>query len=110
MQGLQIRLVYLRLNPNVELNSLTTIDTLRLLGGAEVTHRLWVQEVLGSIPCSGKSLSVGFFLLNTVLTFCLKLMPGKALRKHSLYEKTAASVLLKLFISRNEWCHTTDAP
>jgi len=34
----------------------------------------------------------------------------KALRKHSLHEKTAASVLLKLFISGNEWCHTTDAP
>ena len=32
----------------------------------------------------------------------------KALRKHSLHEKTAASVLLKLFISGNEWCHTTD--
>ena len=39
-----------------------------------------------------------------------KLMKGKALRKHSLHEKTAASVLLKLFISGNEWCHTTDAP
>ena len=26
-----------------------------------------------------------------------KLMKGKALRKHSLHEKTAASVLLKLF-------------
>ena len=40
----------------------------------------------------------------------LKLMKGKALRKQSLHEKTAASVLLKLFISGNEWCHTTDAP
>ena len=39
-----------------------------------------------------------------------KLMKGKVLRKHSLHEKTAASVLLKLFISGNEWCHTTDAP
>ena len=28
-----------------------------------------------------------------------KLMKGKALRKHSLHEKTTASVLLKLFIS-----------
>jgi len=37
-------------------------------------------------------------------------MKGKALRKHSLHEKTAASVLLKLFISGNKWCHTTDAP
>jgi len=31
-----------------------------------------------------------------------KLMKGKALRKHSLHEKTAASVLLKLFISGYE--------
>jgi len=29
-----------------------------------------------------------------------KLMKGKALRKHSLHEKTAASVLLKLFITQ----------
>jgi len=40
----------------------------------------------------------------------IKLMKGKALMKHSLHKKTAASVLLKLFISGNEWCHTTDAP
>ena len=37
----------------------------------------------------------------------IKLIKGKALRKHSLHEKTAASVLLKPFISSNEWCHTT---
>jgi len=40
----------------------------------------------------------------------IKLMNKKDLRKHSLHEKTAASDLLKLFISSNEWCHTTDAP
>jgi len=32
----------------------------------------------------------------------IKLKKGKALRKHSLQEKTAASALLKLFISGNE--------
>jgi len=32
----------------------------------------------------------------------IKLMKGKAFGKHSLHGKTAASVLLKLFISRNE--------
>ena len=32
----------------------------------------------------------------------IKLMKRKALRKHSLHEKTAASVLLKLSIRRNE--------
>jgi len=35
----------------------------------------------------------------------IKLMKG-----NSLHEKTAASVLLKPFISSYEWCHTTDAP
>jgi len=34
----------------------------------------------------------------------------EALMKQGLNEKTAASVLLKLFISGNEICHTTDAP
>ena len=52
--------------------------------------------------------------LNIILVFKIntgfKLMKGKTLRKHSLHEKTAASVLLKLFISGNERCHTTDAP
>jgi len=37
-------------------------------------------------------------------------MKLKALRKHSRQRKIAASVLLKLFISGNERCHTTDAP
>jgi len=32
------------------------------------------------------------------LNSIIKLMKAKALRKHSLHEKTAASVLLKLFI------------
>jgi len=42
----------------------------------------------------------------------IKLMKRKARMKHSLHEKTAASVLMKLFISycSNEWCHTNDAP
>ena len=40
----------------------------------------------------------------------MKLTKGKALRKHSLCEKTAASVTLKPFISGNERRHTTDAP
>ena len=46
----------------------------------------------------------GSILLRLLLLFekQLKLMKGKALRKHGLHEKTAASVLLKLFISGNE--------
>jgi len=37
-------------------------------------------------------------------------MKGKALRQQGQHENIAASVLLKLFISGNERCHTTDAP
>jgi len=46
-----------------QLNGLTTIDTLSWLGGAVVTHPLWVQEVPGSIPGSGKGFYVWFFVL-----------------------------------------------
>jgi len=38
-----------------------------------------------------------------LVTFCqCKLMKGKDLRKHIMHKKTAASVLLKLFISSYE--------
>ena len=37
-------------------------------------------------------------------------MKGKAFSKQNMYGKIAASVLLKLFISGNKKCHTTDAP
>ena len=43
-----------------------------------------------------------------VSTCNIKLIKWKALRKHRLHDKTAASVLLKLFSRSNEWCHTTD--
>jgi len=37
-------------------------------------------------------------------------MKGKTPRKQSLHGTTAASVLLRIFISGNEKCHTTDVP
>jgi len=46
--------------------------------------------------------SLIFTLVGSTVLVAYKLMKGKALRKHSLHEKTAASVLLKLFISGNE--------
>jgi len=49
--------------------------------------------------------SIGRTYLRRVNVFeimVIKLMKGKALGKHSLHEKTAASVLLKPFISSNE--------
>jgi len=51
---------------------------------------------------------LGYFNFSRAIV--TKLVKGKTLRKHSLHEKTAASILLKLFISSNEWCHTSDAP
>jgi len=43
------------------------------------------------------------------VTVINKLIKGIALGKQSLHGKIAASVLLKLFISGNEKCHSTDA-
>ena len=54
-------------------------------------HRFPVQQMLTSLS------------LKVVLKLKIKLMKEKALRKHRLQEKTtAASVLLKLFISSNQ--------
>jgi len=41
-----------------QFESLTKINILSLLGGAVLTHPLWVREVPGSIPASGK----GFYV------------------------------------------------
>jgi len=41
-------------------------------------------------------------IMEIKIQISIKLMKGKALRKHSLHEKTADSVLLKLFIKGNE--------
>jgi len=65
MCGPQIRLCLFTFRPIAlkQLNSLNTIHTLSWLGGAVVTHPLWVLEVLGSIPVSSKCLYVWFFVL-----------------------------------------------
>jgi len=51
MSGPQIRLCLFTFRPiaSKQLNSFLTIDNLSWLGGAVVTHPLWVQEVPGSI-------------------------------------------------------------
>jgi len=56
MSGPQIRLCLFTFRPiaSKQLNSFLKIDTLTWLGGAVVTHPLWVQEVPVSIPGSGK--------------------------------------------------------
>jgi len=60
MSGPQILLCLFTFRPiaSKQLNGLTTIDTLSWLDGAVVTHPLWVQEVPGLIPSSGK----GFYV------------------------------------------------
>jgi len=70
MCGPQIRLCLFTFWPiaSKQLNSLTTIDTFSLLDGAVVTHPLWVQEVPGSMPGSGKGLYV-LFCCCCVFTF-----------------------------------------
>ena len=56
MSGPQIWLCLFTFRPiaSKQLNGLTTIDILSWLVGAVVMHPLWVQEVPGSIPGSGK--------------------------------------------------------
>ena len=48
-------------------------------------------------------LNLLYYISPVVLFRNNKLIKGKALRKHSLHEKTVASVLLKLFISSYEY-------
>ena len=82
MSGPQIWLCLFTFRPiaSKQLNGLTTIDTVSWLGGAVVTHPLWVQEVPGSIPGSGKGFYVWFLVL---LLLCFYLF----IQKHSIYRK-----------------------
>jgi len=81
MSGPQIWLCLFTFRPiaSKQLNGLTTIDILSWLGGAVVTHPLWVQEVQGSIPDSGKGFYVWFFVLLLCFYFFVQ--------KHGIYRK-----------------------
>jgi len=73
--ALQIRLCVFTFRPIApkQLNSLITIVTLSWLGGAEVTHPLWVREASSSFPGSGQGFYVWFFgllLLCVITQFC----------------------------------------
>jgi len=83
MSGPQIRLCLFTFWPiaSKKLNGLTTIDTLSWLGGAVVTHPLWVQEVPGSITSSGKGFYVWFFVLLLLLWFYF------FVKKHTIFHK-----------------------
>ena len=78
MSGPQIWLCLFTFRPiaSKKLDGLTTIDTLSWLGGAVVTHPLWVQEVPSSIPGSGKGLYVWFFVF---LLLCFYFLPKNTL-------------------------------
>jgi len=82
MSGPQIWLCLFTFRPiaSKQLIGLTTIDILSWLGGAVVTHSLWVQEVPGSIPVSGKGFYVSFFAL---LLLCFYFF----VQKHIIYRK-----------------------
>jgi len=75
MCGPQIPLCLFTFQPiaSKQLNSLTTIDIHSWLGGAVVTHPLWMQEVPGSISGSGTGFYVSFFVLLLVcFPYCPK--------------------------------------
>ena len=82
MCGPQIRLCLFTFRPIASklLNSSTTIVILSWLGGAVVTHPLWMQEVPGSIPGSGKGFYVWFFVLLLLFFYVF-------VQKHIIYRK-----------------------
>jgi len=84
MSGPEIWLCLFTFRPiaSKQLNGLTTFDILSWPGGAvvRVTHPLWVQEVPGSIPGSGKGFYVRFFVL---LLLCFYFF----VQRHIIYDK-----------------------
>jgi len=97
MSGPQIQLCLFTFRRIVskQLNGLTTIDTFSWLGGAVVTHPLWVQEVLDSIPDSGKGFKNNYrmfdflFCCFCVFTFCPK--------THYLSQKSVFSFAMLIY-------------
>jgi len=99
---IQLCLFTFRLIVSKQLNSLTTIDTPSWLGGAEVTHALWVRELLGSIPFSGKGLFMFDFLFCCcgVFTFCPK--------KHYLSQNLAIPFAMLIYLVYITYCKIYD--
>ena len=68
----QIRLcLFMSQTIALQLNSLTTMNTISWLGGPEVTHPTGVREVLGSIPGSGNIFIFAFLFCCFVVVFLL---------------------------------------
>jgi len=91
MSGPQIWLCLFTFRPiaSKQFNGLTTIDTLSWRGGAVVTHPLWVQEVPGSIPVSGKGFYVWFFVLLLCFYFFVQ--------KHIMCHKNLQSFTMLIY-------------
>ena len=68
-----------------------------------VVREFWTVQCylrIANCQCNHKLVKVKSPLMTSVGT---KLMKGKTFRKHSLHEKTAASLLSKLFINPLNW-------
>jgi len=103
MSGPQILLCLFTFRPiaSKKLNSLTTINALSSLGGAVVTHPLWVQDVPGSIPSSGKGFYVWFFVL---LLLCFYFMS----KTHYLSQKFAIHFTILIYLVYLRYCKIYD--
>jgi len=101
MCGPQIRLCLFTFRPiaSKSLNSLTTIDILSWLGGAEVTYPLLVREVPGSIPGSGKGFDFRFGGF-CVFTFCPK--------THDLLQNFAIPSAMLIYLVYLTYCTICD--
>ena len=92
--------MFLSLNINeMHQNGLQHVSVVKLYYKITIVNNVYV---LGMYVLRLVMNLTGLCVVNVICNSTIKLMTGKALRKHSLHEKTAASVLLKLFISGNE--------
>jgi len=100
MSGPQIWLCLFTFRPiaSKQLNGLTTVDILSWLGGAVVTHPLWLHEVPGSIPGSGKGFLclIFCFVIVVFLLFCPK--------THYLSRKFAILVTILFYLGYLTYC------
>ena len=104
MSGPQIWLCLFTFRPIAlkQLNGLTAIATVSWLGGALVTHPLWVQEVPGSIPGSSKGFYVSFFAL---LLLCFYFFCQKT---HYLSHKFAIPFTMLIYLVYLTYCKICD--
>jgi len=105
--GPQIRLCLFTFSPiaSKQLNNLTTIVTCSRLGCAEVTHPVWVREVPGSIPGSGKDFHVYFFCF-VVVMFLFYFCPKKT--THNLSQNVAISFAMVIYLVYLTYCKICD--